>query len=102
MEEEKPKRKSREMLKNRRMGNPENKLLGKATSSQIINISDNAHIEIYDFFNWGEMSRDVFFLEDLLQSQIAQPFHKGYQVKKKKMLQSNSLSTMSLTSLDLG
>ena len=31
MEEEKPKRKSREMLKNRRMGNPENKLLGKAT-----------------------------------------------------------------------
>ena len=46
MEEEKPKRKSREMLKNRRMGNPENKLLGKATSSQIINISDNAHIEI--------------------------------------------------------
>ena len=87
MEEEKPKRKSREMLKNRRMGNPENKLLGKATSSQMINISDNAHIEIYDFFNWGEMSRDVFFLEDLLQSQIAQPFHKGYQVKNSQSLE---------------
>ena len=26
------------------------------------------------------MNRDVFFLEDLLESQISQPFHKGYQV----------------------
>ena len=29
----------------------------------------------------GDMNRDVFFLEDLLESQMAQPYHKGYQVQ---------------------
>ena len=56
MEEEKPKRKSREMLQNRRMGNPENKLLGKATVAPLqLSTFQTMHIyrspQDYDFFN---------------------------------------------------
>ena len=38
------------------------------------------------------MNRDVFFLEDLLKSQMAQPHHQGYQVVTyiKKILPSGS------------
>ena len=63
--------------RNRSRGHPDNKLLGeKATWGQRLQQSRNCWAPLQP----GDMNRDVFFLEDLLKSQMAQPHHQGYQV----------------------
>ena len=44
----------------------------------------------------GDMNRDVFFLEDLLKAQMAQPHHQGYQVVTSVGYQDDSILMMLL------